>query len=183
MKTRKLCAWTTAALVLGTASSAWALDAWRDRRGLYFGAQVGAGSGQSDADGAESQIGFNLRARVGGGINKQLTLDAELGWRTASYDQGPRDISESLFTGLVGGSFFIYDGLYVRAQGGVGQLTLDADPGGDDGYTGFGFGAGVGYEFFATADLAVGVGGDYQLFSFDDFNFTTINFGVTATWY
>ncbi len=183
MKTRRLQVLLVAAMTLGATGSAWALDAWRDRRGLFFGVGVGAGSGKSDFKGADSHIGYHLRARVGGGVSKELTLDAEFGWHAASFEEGTSDVSNSILTGLVAANYFVYEGLYLRGMGGVAQLNTDFDPGDSSGDTGLGVGLGLGYEFFASANLAVGVGGDYRLLHFDDFDFTLINFGITATWY
>jgi len=170
-------------LVLTLASEALALDAWRDRRGLFVGVGVGAGSGQSDVEGAEAPLGFNLDARIGGGVSKELTLDADLTVQRSSYDVSGIDISQQIFTGMIGANFFVHDGLYLRGMGGVSHISVDPDPGAEDSETGTGLGLGVGYEFFATADLAVGLGGDFRYLIFENFDFTMINFGVTGTWY
>ncbi len=183
MRPKHIVAALTALLVLGLAGEAFALDAWRDRRGLLFGVGIGAGSSQSDVKDAESHIGFNFSARVGGGVNKQLTLDAEIGLQKATFDQNDVDIAQDIFTGFIGANYFIMDGLYGRVMGGVAHIGVELDPGKDDDETGTGFGFGAGYEFFATADLAVGLGADFRYLSFDDAAFTMINFGVTGTWY
>ncbi len=172
-----------ALLVLTVAGEAFALDAWRDRRGLLFGLGVGAGAGKTDVKDADAHIGFNFTARVGGGVSKDLTLDAELGLHKASFEESGVDVSYSIFTGMIGANFFVYQGLYLRGMGGVSQISTELDPGVDSDETGTGIGFGAGYEFFATADLAVGIGADYRLLFFDDANFTMTNFGVTGTWY
>ena len=177
-----------AVLVLTVAGEALALDAWRDRRGLLFGVGIGAGSGKTDVKDADSHIGFNFSARIGGGVSKDLTLDADLGLHKASFEQDSHgtstiDVSYTIFTGMIGANFFVYDGLYVRGMGGVANISTERDPGKDTDETGTGVGLGAGYEFFASADLAVGVGADYRLLFFDDVDFTMINFGVTGTWY
>ncbi len=176
-----------ALLVLGTAGQALALDAYRDRRGLLFGVALGAGSGKADIKGEDAHIGFNLSARIGGGLSEQLTLDAEFGYHLASFEQTSggvdTDRSNDLFSGMIGASFFVWQGLYLRAMAGVSHLSAAVDPGKDHSDTGLGFGGGAGFEFFANSDLAIGVGADYRYHSFEDFDFTQINFGVTATWY
>ena len=182
MRLHHLTALLAGGLIFGTAAQAFALDAWRDRRGLYFGVGVGAGSGKTDHKDSDAHIGYNLRARVGGGVNRELTLDAELGGHFESHDVAGQDASTSIWTGMLGANYFVMDGLYVRGMFGVAQAATEIGEAESD-ETGMGFGAGVGYEFFASGDLAVGVGGDYRLLSFDDFNFTTINIGVTGTWY
>lgn len=194
MNTRRIGALLAALMVIGLAGEAFALDGWRDRKGIYYGLGLGGGSAQPDTDGADSRLGLHLRGRIGGGVNKHVALDGELGWRYQSTeeDRGLSEvtITEQFVTLYVGGNFFVFDGLYIRAFGGLAYLIQSFDvktPIGDgfddDSYTGLGVGAGVGYEFFASSDLAIGVGGDFQHQIFDDFAVNQINFGVTATWY
>ena len=49
--------------------------------------------------------------------------------------------------------------------------------------TGLVVGGGLGYEFFASADLAVGIGATYKLQQFDDANVSVLQFAITANWY
>ncbi len=194
MNTRRIGALLAALMVIGLAGEAFALDGWRDRKGMYYGLGLGFGAAQPDIDNADSRIGVHLRGRIGGGVNKHVALDGELGWRYQSTDEdrpgGEATISEQFVTLYVGGSFFVFEGLYIRAFGGLAYLaqsieieTPIGDSSDDDSYTGLGVGAGLGYEFFASSDLAIGVGGDYQHQMYDDFAVNQINFGVTATWY
>ena len=164
------------ALVLLTTSSAFALDAYQDRRGVFSGVGVGVGVGKADADKAESQTGFNFRGRLGGGANKQLTLDGEVGaWVHFDDDQGA-----SIYSGLLGVSYFPLDGLYVRGVGGASYLSVDEG----ESETGLAFGAGLGYEFFVDANLAIGIGADYlQHFYDDNLDFRVISFGINGTMY
>ena len=174
MNARKTLISAVAALVVtGIASSAMALDGYRERKGLFYGGAVGFGVGRPDVDGAENEVGVNLRARVGGGVTSQLTLDAELGVAKQI------DVETNLVTGFMGASFFIVDGLYLKGMGGIAHIAPDQG----DSSTGLGVGAGVGYEFFANADLAVGVGADYQRHFYDNFDFGLMNFGITVTVY
>jgi len=164
-------AFAAAALLLpGTAS---ALDAYRDRTGLYYGGGLGFGAGKSDDDGAETKAGLNLSGRIGGGINENLTLDFTMGLTKQL------DIDNTLISGFVGTNLFVAGDFSVRLMGGIAHASLD----GADGETGFGAGAGLGYEFWANADLAVGVGVDYQHLFLDEGSFKTINFGVTFNVY
>jgi len=194
MNTRRLGALIAARMVIGLAGEAFALDGYRDRKGMYYGATLGGGSAQADTDGADSKLGIHLRGRLGGGINEHVTLDAELGWRYQSTDEdlglGELTITEQFLTMYVGGSFFVFDGLYVRAFGGLAHVIVAVDYDGgvlngydDDSRTGLGIGAGLGYEFFASSDLAIGFGGDFQHQIYDDFAVDQINFGISANWY
>jgi hypothetical protein len=169
------------------ATPALALDAFRDRRGLFFGLLAGGGGSKADVDGAERQLGFNLRARVGGGVNEQLTLDAEYGFNTHSDDQFSRQLHAF---GVNANLFPAKDmGLFFRVGGGLvlGQYEFDGQALGigdrSESELGLGAGAGVGYEFFANSDLAVGLLVDFQYQSFDEYSLNSLNIGVTATWY
>lgn len=194
MNTRRIGALLAALMVIGLAGEAFALDGYRDRKGLFYGLSIGGGSAQADTDGAESRLGIHLRGRVGGGINKHVTLDGELGWRYSSTEEdqalSERTVTNHVFTMYVGGNFFVFDGLYIRAFGGMAHmLTSDdvetpiGDGSNDDSSTGLGMGAGLGYEFFASSDLAIGIGGDFQHQIYDGLTINQINFGVSAHWY
>lgn len=183
MSVRKITPPLFALLVLGVAGQALALDAWRDRRGLLLGIGIGGGVGQSNADRAESHVGFNYSARVGGGVTQNLTLDGEYRGHYEFYDVGDVDVTHGIHMGVVGANLFVFEGLYIRGMGGLAYSSLETSTGADDSETGLTLGAGAGYEFFANSDLAVGVGGDFQYLFFDRADFTLINFGITATWY
>lgn len=185
MKIRTVASLTGATLLL-TSGSAWALDAWRDRRGLYYGATIGGGSGQAKTDNdqynieSERELGLNLRLRVGGGASKTLTLDAELGMWFGLDDKIDKP-ANAITTGFIGANVFIADGLYLRGFGGLAHMSFDNEN--IDAETGLGVGAGAGYEFFANSDLAVGVGVDYQRHFYDDFDFDLFSLGVSLNYY
>ncbi len=174
MKTRWMAA-ATAVVVLGSAGSAWALDAYRDRRGLMYGLTVGFGGGKSDVEGDERRIGLNFHGRLGGGVTQNLVLDADLGLHRVIED----DAGTNLYTGFVGANLFVVDNVYLRAMGGLSH----ASPKEGDSATGIAVGGGLGYEFFANADLAIGGLVDFQQHFYDDYGFNILNFGVTVTMY
>lgn len=198
MNTRRIGALLAALMVIGLAGEAFALDGYRDRKGMFYGMSLGGGSATIDVkDNDDSKLGVHLRGRLGGGINKHLTLDGELGWRYQSTEKdilgGEATFSETFLTMYVGGSFFVFDGLYIRAFGGLAHVIMASEfdasaPGvtfedGDKSFTGLGVGAGLGYEFFASSDLAIGIGADFQHQIYDDFEVDQLNFGVSANWY
>lgn len=171
--TSGIAALVAGAVVLGSASGAWALDAWRDRRGMFYGATLGFGG--SKAEKGERLIGFNARGRVGGGVAKRLTLDAELGLDHIFEE----DANTNLMTAFLGGNFFLLDSLYLRAMGGVSHLSPEEG----DSETGLAVGGGLGYEFFANSDLAIGALADFQQHFFDKFDLNVFSIGVTITHY
>jgi hypothetical protein len=181
-------------LVLGMAGQAFALDGFRDRRGLFFGVNLAGGTGQAVADGetvGDRSLGLTVGARVGGGINKRLTLDLSIDGFFLTQNQElaagiERQIDTTLLSGMIGGSLFLVDGIYVRGMGGLANASSSVDgPGGKSttDETGLGLGLGGGYEFFANSNLAIGAGVDYRMFVFDDVNYNVFNVGITATWY
>lgn len=194
MTNRRVSALLAALMIIGLAGEAFALDGYRDRRGIFYGLGIGGGANQFDTDGADNQLGFHIRGRVGGGINERVTLDGELGYRTESEESdglsGELTVSRDFLSLYMGANFFVFDGLYLRAMGGLNQLvvtaTLDGPVGStsdDDSTTGLGLGGGIGYEFFASADLAIGIGFDFQYLMYDDFTANQMNFGAQFNWY
>ena len=176
-------------LVLGMAGQAFALDGFRDRRGLFFGINLAGGAGQAVADGksGDRNLGLMVGARVGGGINKRLTLDLSVDgyFQTRNEEVAAgieRKIDTTLLSGMLGGSLFLVDGVYVRGMGGLAQSTVTVGKVENE-ETGLGLGLGAGYEFFANANLAVGAGLDYRMFIFNDVDYNILNVGITATWY
>ena len=164
------------------ASSAFALDGYRDRKGLYGGAMLMGSSSQADYANATGNLGLGISLRVGGGINSQLTLDLSVASRSGTATEGGADVTTTSSSMFLGANYFVNDGFYVRGMGGLAQLTSEVGPF-EDSETGLGAGVGLGYEFFGSADLAIGVGGDFQIHSFDDVSVQLMNIGVTATWY
>ena len=161
---------------------AFALDGYQKRQGLYYGVGFGGGQASSDAEGAESHITYNFRARIGGGIDENLTLDAEFSLQNGEDDIAGATVEYTTSLVGIGGSYFLNKGLYVRAGGGIASFESES---GDisNSETGLYVAGGLGYEFFANADLAVGVGLDFQRQMYDDANVNALNFGVTANWY
>ena len=163
----------TVSLSGALASPAFALDAYRDRTGVFYGGGVGFGAGRADSTGAETKAGFNLDGRVGGGITQNLTLDFDLGMTKQL------GIDTTLVKGFVGVNLFPAGDLSLRLMGGIAYAAID----GGDGQTGFGAGAGLGYEFWANADMAVAVGVDFQHHFYDTVGFNALNFGLAFTHY
>jgi len=137
---------------------------------------------KSDRTAAKSNLGLGLGLRVGGGVNSALTVDLSIASRSGTATEGGADVTSTSSTMFLGANYFVNDGLYIRGMGGLAQLTNEIGPL-EDSVTGLGVGVGVGYEFFGSADLAIGVGGDFQLHTFDDESIQLMNIGVTATWY
>ncbi len=171
---------------LFVAGPAFALDGYRSRKGLLYGAGFGLGAGKIEGQGSDQRLGYTLRLRAGGGITEKLTLDFELGMHKAEYEYkvGPAtvDISNQLVTGGLGLNFFVVDNLYVRGTMGLARFAVDVG-GVEESDTQFFVGGGLGYEFFANSDLALGIGSDVVLSSVKDNDFQLVTFGLTLTHY
>ena len=178
--------WSIRVLMISAVLLCWtqalALDGYRDRRGIFYGFGLGGGQTKVDVSGSKGRLGHNLRFRIGGGVNKTLTLDAEIGLHSASYTESTVDMERTISTFGIGGNSFINDGLYLRLAFGMAEFTQDSDISSDT-ETGLFVGGGVGYEFFANADLAIGLGVDFQHQMYDDLNISALNLGITANWY
>lgn len=186
MRTRSLTLALTLLSLAALSSSALALDGFRDRRGLFFGLQLGGSGVQTDLDQSKRRLGLNARLRVGGGVSQQLTLDAEYGFNLHSDDPSTRQVHNW----TVNAHYFpVKDyGFFLRLGGGMALAYDDFSPSStmnahSDSSLGLGGHAGLGYEFFVNSDLAVGLMADFQYQSFDEYALNTLNIGVIATWY
>jgi hypothetical protein len=172
----------TLLFVAGMFSQAYALDGYRDRKGMFYGLTLGGASSSADVAGSKNRLGYVLGAKVGGGVNDKLTLDASFTSRSEGYTEGGLEVSTNTLTMYLGGNYFLQDGLYVRAMAGLASTSSETDFG-DASETGLGFGLGTGYEFFASAQLAVGIGATFEMQQYSDVKVTVVGFGVGATWY
>ena len=82
------------------ATSASALDAYKDRRGLFVGLNLGGGMGFSGVDEAtditgldNGQPGLQLGGEIGGGLSKQFTGALETNWWYRKVRLGERKLN------------------------------------------------------------------------------------------
>jgi len=163
----------TAAVVLALASPSAALDAHQDRRGLFSGISMGGGAAiVPDKDtGGEILLDFQL----GGGATQNLTLALDVDIWFQLFDSYQNWL-------VVPGpelNYFLWEGLFVRVGFGM-ALTfirgeeLPEPTGGDnpiddnDFTLGFDASAGLGYEFFANSNLAMGLAVEFDYFLLDE---------------
>ena len=180
--TRILSSITVFSMVILLAGQSYALDGYRDRKGLFYGATLGGASFKADVAGSKRNLGYVFGGRIGGGVSDTLTLDGSLNLSFQSYTQGGINIDTNSTEMLIGANFFIEKGLYARAEGGLITQGIETDVSSQD-ETGVVVGGGLGFEFFASADLAVGFGATYQMQQFDTNNVSSLKFAITATWY
>ena len=163
-------------------SQALALDGYQHRKGLFGGLGFGGAHIKSDADAAKGHIGYNFRARIGGGVNERLTLEAELGINTSTYTQSGAEVEDTTRTIGLGANFFLGKEFYLRAVGGIAEAHSKVSSSSNK-ETGLFAAGGAGFEFFANSDLAIGVGVDFQHQIYDESSVNALSFGVTANWY
>lgn len=174
-KTRLCLGFVATMLVLSVASPSAALDAYQDRRGLFSGISIGGGAAiVPDSDtGGEILLDFQL----GGGATENLTLafDVDLWFQLFDAYQNWMVVPGPEL------NFFIWEGLFVRAGFGMALVFVRGDevqgprnPGSevdDNDFTlGFDGSLGLGYEFFANSNLALGLAIECDYFALDDYD-------------
>lgn len=166
-------------------SGAMALDGNKDRRGAFAGIGLGGGAGFEDGDVAGSLM---WDVQLGGGATQQLTLALDIDFWMQWYE-GHRNF---LITPGPEVSYFFGDtGLYLQLGIGMGlktaisETTIIDDLKEDERHFDVGFDAGlaVGWEFFASSNVAVGLslGADYVVIRPD--NLLMVGFAMTLKYY
>lgn len=160
----------TLAVILALANPALALDSYQDRKGPFAGIGMGGGAAiQGDPGGA-----FMFDLQLGGGATRNLTLAMDVDfWIDVMEDHNNFIVSP----GPEVNYFFGDTGVFVQAGIGV-ALATRFTPRIDDGVTppedkdtdftvGLDAGLGVGWEFFVSSNIALGIAaqGGYMLLS------------------
>jgi hypothetical protein len=163
----------TVLLVLAIASPAAALDAHQDRRGLFSGVSLGGGVAIEPEGSTGGEI--LLDVQLGGGATENLTVAFDLDVWFQLLDDHQNWI-------IVPGpeiNFFVWEGLFFRVGFGMaltfirGEKFDDTAAQGkkveDNDFTlGFDGALGLGYEFFANSNLAMGLAVETDYFVLDD---------------
>lgn len=140
------------AVAASVSTPAEALDAAKDRRGLFWG--MGFGGGGAVAVPANDMGGHVLiDLQLGAGVSKHLTLGFDTDVVIMLFDAQ----KNFLFTPGPELNWFIGDtGFFLRA--GLGAAMSIVKVGNDEDFTiGFDAGVGFGWEFFANTNLALGL--------------------------
>jgi hypothetical protein len=182
------------ALIL-VSSSAFALDAYQDRRGIFLGMGLGGGIGAASTDlSGEStgldtgrQIGLDLSATVGGGVTESLTIGAQGNWWVRTVKFGERSLEHQHLNLLANANLFILSGLYVEAGAGLAYAAFDTARGDIETFTyrelGLAARGGAGFEFFLNGTTALGVNAGYTRHFYNNAEFDTLSVGFTVRWY
>jgi hypothetical protein len=138
-----------------------------DRNGFFLGFGLGGGSAEAEdqagSSGSDGGVGANFR--IGGAVTSQVTL----GFETSAWVRREEflvlgqtiDATTTLSVGTFGVTWYpsTTQGFYVKGGLGFGQAELDFESGGASlaySENGFGFLAGVGWEWRLTEKFALG---------------------------
>lgn len=193
---RALAALFIAGFVLMMSSSAFALNGYSDRKGIFVGVGVGGGIGAVNTDdsgitnglGDGRKLGLSFHGILGGGVNQNVLLGLGVNTWIRSVEHGSQDYFHQHWNFLANGNFFLVDGLYLDAGAGLAYASFDATQGSNTqtyNEMGLAVRAGVGYEYFINGTHALGLNVGYtRHFYFDaDAAFDTIGGTIGIRWY
>jgi hypothetical protein len=193
--TRRLVALLVAGFVMMAASSAFALDNYADRTGLFVGIGIGGGVGAVDMDAEEisagfgdsRQLGLGLHGVIGGGLNKNIVLGLGINSWIRTVDKESQEFSHQHWNFLAQGDFFLIKGLYVEGGAGLAYAMFDAQQGANDSTEyaemGLALRGGAGYEFFINGTHALGINVGYTRHFYSNASFDTFGAGIGIRWY
>ena len=178
-----------------TASSAFALDGYKDRRGLFGGLGLGGGVGLVDTERDDEstgidqgrKLGLHLSGILGGGITQNLVFGGEANWwiRTVRINQSALQHHHMSFNGVL--NFFLIEGIYLEGGVGLAYAIFDVERNNQQTYRyqelGMSAKAGGGFEFFVNSDLAMGMHASYTRHFYTNSDFDTVSAGLTLRWY
>lgn len=180
--------------VLLAGTQAMALDAYKDRRGVFAGVAIGGGVGSSETDREgevtglddKRQMGLTLRAELGGGMTQNLVFSGQTNWWIRTVQVDDRELEHNHLNLLANVNFFLIEGLYATGGFGVAYGSFESQMGtvvkeyGEMGIAGK-FGAGA--EFFVNGTVAAGVEASYTRHFYSESYFDTLGGGIVIRWY
>ncbi len=129
-----------------------ALDGAKDRRGLFWGMGFGGG-GAVVVSGGDTGGEVNFDIQLGAGVSNNLTSDFDIDIYTIIF-KGQRQVI--INPGPEINYFFGDTGLFIRGAFGAAMNIINV--GNDSDFLlGFDVGFGLGWEFFANTNLALGL--------------------------
>lgn len=184
MKIRMLVFILLGGIFLSTSAPAAFIDGYQDRRGFFVGGSIGGGNGTTtiDTGGDFDTIGFLFAGRIGGGVSRNFTLDAEFSAWFGEEEIMGLTLDRKEFDVIVNGNFFLGRDFYLRGGLGfaVGKLDL---LGFGESQEGFAASGGLGYELFMNSNLAANINLAWKGHYYDDFNFNYFGIQVGLNYY
>lgn len=180
--------------VLLAGSQAMALDAYKDRRGVFVGAAIGGGVGASESDREgestglddQRQMGLTLRAELGGGVTQNLVFSGQGNWWIRTVQVNGRDLEHQHLNLLANANLFVIEGLYLTGGFGLAYGSYDSESllrVNHYSEMGVAAKAGAGVEFFVNGTVAAGVEASYTRHFYSESYFDTIGGGIVIRWY
>ncbi len=176
-------------------SSAWAIDGYQDRHGVFYGGGLGGGPGsvsvadepyESGMDGTGA-LGLATHLVVGGGASDNLVFGAELNNWIRTVNVYDNRLNHQQWSANAIGNFFVVHGFFVEA--GVGLAYAYSDASTQEGDTrryqemGLAGKLGVGFEYFLNGTMAAGFGLNYTRHFYENLDFDTVTGAVRLRWY
>ncbi len=192
---KKITSLLTFVTLLAAASSASALDGYKDRRGLLVGVNIGGGPGSANVESPSEltgldenrQIGFQLGAELGGGMNEWITAAVGVNWWIRTVKINERSLEHHQLSFLPTLRVFVFDGFYPLLGVGLGYAAFDTERNGREVSTyrelGLAGKVGAGYEFFLNGSVAAGLEVNYTRHFYSISDFDTFNGLITIRWY
>lgn len=181
-------------LTLTLSQSAFALDGYQDRRGLFAGVGVGGGVGLVDVDTNAStgidqgrKLGLHLNGMVGGGVTDWLVLGGEANWWARTAYIGDNALSHNHMSFNTVANLFLLEGLFIEGGGGLAYAIFDTQGPSVDTLRyqelGLALKGGAGFEMFVNSQIAIGMKVGYTRHFYTNADFDTVAGGVTVRWY
>ncbi|MFP4599050.1 MAG: hypothetical protein ACLFVJ_12405 [Persicimonas sp.] len=192
---RALAALLVAGLILTAASSAFALDGYADRKGIFAGLGFGGGIGGVDLQDGDGTAGFEegrlpgleFSGVLGGGLSENIVLGAQGNMWVRNVQKGSQTLAHRHSSLMAMGNFFLIEGLYVEAAAGLAYAAFDGQRGDNDlrEYRELGFAAraAVGYEYFINGTHALGGSVGYTRHFYGNADFDTLSGTIGLRWY
>lgn len=192
---RAFAALLVAGFVVMSASSAFALDRYASRKGIFAGLTLGGGLGAVDMADGKGQSGFedgrqpglNIGAIVGGGATDNIVLGVQGDLWVRTVQKGSLELDHRHWNFLAQGDFYLIKGLYLEAGAGLAYASYDAAIDGNQvenyGEMGFAARAGAGFEYFLNGTYSAGVNVNYTRHFYSSADFDTVTAGITFRWY
>lgn len=176
------------------ASDAFALDAYKDRRGIFYGFGVGGGIGGANVDlqgevtGLEDrEMGLAMQAEVGAGAMRWLTISGEFNWWLRTVDVNDQSLVHHHMNFMPTANVFFLDLLYATGGFGLAYTIYDTASAGQllTQYRELGVAAklGVGVEFWVNGNVTAGIEAGYTRHFYSGSDFDTFTGAMTFHWY
>lgn len=191
----RLIALSIASLFVFSASTAQAIDGYKDRHGFFIGGGIGGGPGsvyvgdENLDTGLEGTgtLGLAPHLVVGGGMNDNVLFGAEMNnWiRTVNVHGNRLNHQHWSFNAIT--NLFVVHGLYVEGGLGLAYGYSQASPAEGEpttyGEMGLSGKIGAGFEYFLDGTIAAGMSFGYTRHFYSNVDFDTFTGKVTLRWY